>query len=43
MGFNCLKATEPPRRNSFLFSVFFFIKSSEVPGTHLIELGKIKD
>ena len=38
MGFNCLKATEPPRGGSLLFTTKF----SEIPGTHLIDLGKMK-
>ena len=38
MGFNCLKAAEPLQRNSLLFTT----KISEIPGTHLINLGRIK-
>ena len=36
MGFNCLKATEPLRGGSLLFTT----KSPGGPGTHLIDLGK---
>ena len=32
MGLNCLKATEP----------LFTTKFTEIPGTHLIDLGKMK-
>ena len=38
MGFNCLKTTEPLRGDS-LFST---THSPGVPGTHLIDLGRIK-
>ena len=38
MGFNCLKATEPLQRNSLLFTT----KIPEIPGTHLINLGRKK-
>ena len=38
MGFNCLKATGALREGSFLFT----IKFPEIPGTHLIDLGRIK-
>ena len=38
MGFNCLKAIEPPRGGSLLFTTKF----PEIPGTHLIDLGRIK-
>ena len=38
MGFNCLKATEPPRGDSLLFTTKFL----ESPGTHLIDLRRIK-
>ena len=34
MGFNCLRATEPLRGGSLLFT--------EIPGTHLIDLGRMK-
>ena len=34
MGFNCLKATEPLRGGSLLFTTKF----PEIPGTHLIDL-----
>ena len=36
--FNCLKATEPRRGNSLLFAIQF----PEIPGTHLIDLERIK-
>ena len=39
MKFNYLKVTEPLREDGLLFTT----KSSEVRGTHLIDLGKIKD
>ena len=35
---NCLKATEPLRGGSLLFTPKF----SENPGTHLIDLGRMK-
>ena len=38
LGFNCLKATEPLRGESFLFTT----QSPGVPGTHLMDLGKMK-
>ena len=38
MGFNCLKATEPLRRDSLLFTTKF----PEVSSTHLINLGYMK-
>ena len=38
MGFNRLKATKPLRRDSLLFTTQF----PEIPGTHFIDLGKIK-
>ena len=38
MGFNCLKATEPLRGDSLLFTN----KSPGGPGIHLIDLGKMK-
>ena len=38
MGFNCLKATEPLRGGSLLFTTEF----PEIPGTHLIDLGRMK-
>ena len=37
-GVNCLKATEPLRGDSFLFTTKF----PEIPGTHLIALGRMK-
>ena len=37
-GFNCLKATEPRRRDS----LFFAAKFSGDPGTYLIDLGRMK-
>ena len=38
MGFNCLKATEPLRGDSLLFTIQF----PGVPGTQLIDLGRMK-
>ena len=38
MGFNCFKVTEPLRGAGLLFT----IKFSEIPGTRLINLGRIK-
>ena len=38
MGLNCLKATEPLRGDSLLFTT----RSPSTPGTHLIDLIKIK-
>ena len=37
MGFNCLKATESLRGGSLPFT----IKFPEIPGTHLIDLGRM--
>ena len=37
MGFNCLKAREPLRGGSLLFTT----KSPGVPGTHLFNLGSM--
>ena len=37
MGFNYLKATEPITGGSLLFTSKF----PEIPGTHLIDLGRI--
>ena len=37
MGFNCLKATQPLQGGSLLFT----IKFPEIPGTHLIDLGRM--
>ena len=39
IGFNCLKATEPLRGDSLLFTIQFPV----VHGTHLINLGSMKD
>ena len=39
MGFNCLKATEPLRGVALLFTTKF----PEIPGTHLIDLGRMKE
>ena len=39
MGFNCLKATEPLRGDSLLFTTKF----PAIPGTHLIDLERMKD
>ena len=39
MGFNCLKTTEPLLGGSLLFTAKF----PEIPSTHLIHLGKMKD
>ena len=39
MGFNFIKATEPLRGDILLFTVKF----PGVPGTHLIDLGQMKD
>ena len=39
MGFNCLKATEPLRGGSLLFTTYF----PEIPGTHFIDLGRMKE
>ena len=38
MGFNCLKATEPLREGNLLFTNKF----PEIPGTHLIDLERLK-
>ena len=38
MGFKYAKVTEPQRGDSILFTT----KSPGVPGTHFIDLGKIK-
>ena len=38
MGFNFLKATEPLRGDSLLFATKF----PEIPGTHLIDLGRME-
>ena len=38
MGFNCLKATKPLRGGSLLFTTKF----PEIPGTHMIALGRMK-
>ena len=38
MRLNCLKATEPLRGHSLLFTTKF----TEILGTHLIDLGKMK-
>ena len=38
MEFNCLKTTESQRGDSLLFST----QSPEVPGTHLIDLRRMK-
>ena len=37
-GINCLKATEPLRGDSLLFTT----QSPGFPGTHLIDLGRMK-
>ena len=37
MGFDCLKATEPLREDSLLFTT----KSPGASGTHLIDLGNM--
>ena len=39
MGLNCLKATEPLQGGILLFTTKF----PEIPGTHLINLGRMKD
>ena len=39
MGFNCLKATEPLRGGRLLFITMF----PEIPGSHFINLGRMKD
>ena len=38
MGFNRVKVIAPPQGDSLLFTT----KSPGVPGTHLIDLGRIK-
>ena len=38
LGFNCIKATEPLRGDSLLFTT----RSPGVPGTYLIDLGRMK-
>ena len=38
MGFDCLKATEPLRGDNLLFTT----QSQGNPGTHLIDLGRMK-
>ena len=38
MGINCLKGTEPLQGDSLLFTAKF----PDIPGTHLIDVGKIK-
>ena len=38
MGFNYLKAAKPLRGGSLLFTTKF----PEIPGTHLIDLGRMK-
>ena len=38
MGFNCLKVKEPLPGGSLLFTTKF----PEIPGTHLIDLGRMK-
>ena len=37
MGFNCLKATEPPQGGNLLFTSKF----PETSGAHLIDLGRM--
>ena len=37
-GVNCLKAAEPLRGISLVFTTKF----PEIPGTHLIDLGRMK-
>ena len=39
MGFNCLKASEPLQGGSLLFTT----QGPGVPGTHLINLGRMKE
>ena len=39
IGFCCLKATEPLRGGSLLFTTKF----PEIPGTHFIDLETMKD
>ena len=38
MGFNCLKVTEPLRGDSLFFTTQF----PGLPGTHLIDLGRME-
>ena len=38
MGINCLKGTEPLQGDSLLCTAKF----PDIPGTHLIDVGKIK-
>ena len=38
MGFNCFKAMEPLQGSSLLSNTKF----QEIPGTHLIDLGRMK-
>ena len=38
IGFNCFKAAEPLQRDSLVFTT----ESSNVPGTHLVNLGEMK-
>ena len=38
IGFNCLKAIEPLRGGSFLFTTKF----PEIPGTHFIDPGRMQ-
>ena len=38
LGFNCLKAAEPLGGDSLLFTTKF----PEIPGTYLIDLGRMK-
>ena len=37
-GFNCLKGTEPLQGGS----LFFTTKFPDIPGTHLVDLGRMK-
>ena len=39
MGLKCLKATEPLQGDNLLFTT----KSPGIPGTHFIDLGRMKD
>ena len=38
MGFNCLMATQPLQGDSLLFTT----RSTGLPGTHLVGLGRMK-
>ena len=38
MGFNCLKSTEPLQGDSSLFTTW----PPGLPGTHLVDLGRMK-